>query len=69
MLFRYACCRVRKRAWWERWLHRPHFFDGCLDLHLAVAAVNIGRFYCRSSRLQMPTAVATEDVDAAAKDD
>jgi hypothetical protein len=29
--------------WWRAWRERPHFFDGCLDLHLAVAAVNIGR--------------------------
>ena len=37
-------------GWWERWQHRPHAFDGCLDLHLAAAAVNIARFVVLSRR-------------------
>ena len=40
--------------WWQRWQHRPHFFDGCLDLHLAVTALNIGRYQGKSALLSVP---------------
>lgn len=33
---------------WRTWTHRPHQFEGCLDLHLATVGVNVARYVALS---------------------
>ena len=51
-VLRIGCRPLCEAVWWRRWQQRPHNFDGALDLHLAVVAVNVARYVAQARREQ-----------------
>ena len=49
-----GCTPLCEMPWWRRWQRRTHNFEGALDLHLAVVAVNIARYVTLARRQRQP---------------